>query len=285
MEYNDYFKYKRRVVIKIGSSSLQHAATGRTDLNKVEQLVRQLCNLRNMGMDVCLVSSGAIAMGRNAIGLNLRPGELSLRQACAAVGQARLMMIYQRLFAEYNQTAGQILITKNTMFDDDARQNTKNTFDELFQLGIIPVVNENDTVSTYEMQFGDNDTLAAIVSSLISADLLILLSDIDGLYTDDPRKNPQAKLVERVDALEKTYYQMAKESTGSDVGTGGMRTKLNAATIATRSGADMIIANGADVEIIHQIIEGNFKGTLFGAQKEATFDLRKFIRESVEHGE
>ena len=281
MEFNDYFKYKRRIVIKIGSSSLQHPATGRTDLNKVERLVRQLCDLRNTGMDVCLVSSGAIAMGRNAIGLDVKPGELSLKQACAAVGQARLMMIYQRLFAEYNQTAGQILITKNTMFDDDARTNTRNTFNELFQLGIIPVVNENDTVSTYEMQFGDNDTLAAIVASLIDADLLILLSDIDGLYTDDPRSNPDAKLVECVEEISDRYFQMAKESTGSDVGTGGMRTKLNAATIAARSGADMIIANGSDVEIIHQIIEGSFTGTLFRAQKEADFDLRRFIRESV----
>lgn len=167
MNVNDYFKYKKRVVVKIGSSSLQHPQTGSMNLMKIEKLVRELCDLRNQGMDVCLVSSGAIAVGRQAIGLQNRPEDISTKQACAAVGQARLMMTYQRMFAEYNQTAGQILMTKDTMLEEESCQNAQNTFEEMFRLGIIPVVNENDTVSTYEMHFGDNDTLSAIVASLL----------------------------------------------------------------------------------------------------------------------
>ena len=185
----------KRIVIKIGSSSLTHAETGRLNLAKMEHLVRQLSDLHNQGMDVCLVSSGAIAVGRAAMGVKERPSETSVKQACAAVGQAKLMMVYQKLFAEYSQTAGQILLTKNTMVNPVSRANAKNTFDELFHLGVVPVVNENDTVSTYEMQFGDNDTLSALVASMVGADLLILLSDIDGLYTDDPHKNPEARLL------------------------------------------------------------------------------------------
>ena len=188
-------KYKR-IVIKIGSSSLTHEETGRLNFEKMEHLVRVLCDIRNRGIDVCLVSSGAIAVGRDAIGLKERPTDISTKQACAAVGQGKLMMSYQKLFGEYNQTAGQVLITKNTMINPVSRENAKNTFDELFHLGVIPIVNENDTVSTYEMQFGDNDTLSALVASLVGADMLILLSDIDGLYTDDPHKNPTAKLIQ-----------------------------------------------------------------------------------------
>ena len=177
------FTKKKRVVVKIGSSSLNRGETGNLNFTKLEHLVRELCDMRNRGMDVCLVSSGAIAVGRQTIGLNERPKDISTKQACAAVGQARLMMTYQRMFAEYNQIAGQILMTKNTMVNPVSRKNAKNTFEELFRLGVIPIVNENDTVSTYEMQFGDNDTLSAIVSSLVGADLLILLSDID--YVED----------------------------------------------------------------------------------------------------
>ena len=280
MNVNDYFKYKKRVVVKIGSSSLQHPQTGSMNLMKIEKLVRELCDLRNQGMDVCLVSSGAIAVGRQAIGLQSRPQDISTKQACAAVGQARLMMTYQRMFAEYNQTAGQILMTKDTILEDESRQNAHNTFEEMFRLGIIPVVNENDTVSTYEMHFGDNDTLSAIVSSLVGADLLILLSDIDGLYTDDPRKNPEATLVECVEKMNEHYDSMAKQSTGSDVGTGGMATKLTAARIATASCTDMIMANGKDVGIIHQIISGDFRGTLFRAQNDETFDIHTYLQEN-----
>ena len=194
-------------------------------------LVRELCDIRNRGMDVCLVSSGAIAVGRTVIGLSERPDNISTKQACAAVGQARLMMTYQKLFSEYHQTVGQILMTKGTMQDNVSRKNAQNTFEELFRLGIIPVVNENDTVSTYEMQFGDNDTLSALVASLAGADLLILLSDIDGLFTDDPHKNPDASLIPVVDRLDQELLAMAKATVGSDVGTGGMAdrksTRLN----------------------------------------------------------
>ena len=208
-----HFHEKKRVVVKIGSSSLNYEETGSLNFTKLEHLVRELCNLRNRGMDVCLVSSGAIAVGRQSLGMTERPRELSTKQACAAVGQARLMMIYQKLFAEYNQVAGQVLMTKNTMVNPVSRENAKNTFDELFRLGAIPIVNENDTVSTYEMQFGDNDTLSAIVASLIGADLLILLSDIDGLFTDDPHKNPDAKLIEVVEKMDSDILGMAKSTT------------------------------------------------------------------------
>lgn len=281
METQEYLKDKKRIVVKIGSSSLNHEETGNLNFTKLEKLVRELCDIRNQGMDVCLVSSGAIAVGRKAIGLQERPKTISTKQACAAVGQARLMMTYQKMFSEYHQTAGQVLMTKGTMLHNVSRKNAQNTFEELFRLGVIPIVNENDTVSTYEMQFGDNDTLSAIVASLIGADLLILLSDIDGLFTDDPHRNPKAKLIKVVDELDEQVLAMAKATTGSDVGTGGMATKLTAARIATVSGADMIIANGEDVGILHQIFEGDFTGTLFKQHKNEDFYIADFIEESM----
>lgn len=273
-------RYKR-VVIKIGSSSLTHGETGGLNLHKMERLVRALCDLRAQGLDVCLVSSGAIAVGKEAIGMRERPEDISTKQACAAVGQAKLMMTYQKLFAEYNQIAGQVLLTKNTMINPVSRGNAENTFEELFRLGAIPIVNENDTVSTYEMQFGDNDTLSALVASLIGADLLVLLSDIDGLYTDDPRKNPDAVLIREVEQIDEKICGMAKESTGSSLGTGGMATKLMAAKIATLSGADMIVANAKDVEIIYGIFEGAYTGTRFVAKENSDFQLTNFILESI----
>ncbi len=282
MEAKECFGKKKRVVVKIGSASLHHATTGRLNLGKVERLVRELCDIRNRGIDVCLVSSGAIAVGRKVIGLTERPDHISTKQACAAVGQARLMMTYQKLFSEYHQTVGQILMTKGTMQDNVSRKNAQNTFEELFRLGVIPVVNENDTISTYEMQFGDNDTLSALVASLVGADLLILLSDIDGLFTDDPHQNPDAELIRVVEQLDEGILSMAKGTTGSDVGTGGMETKLTAAKIATCSGADMIIANGEDVGILHQIFEGEFKGTLFKEHRNEDFYIADFIEKSLE---
>ncbi|MGN0291860.1 MAG: glutamate 5-kinase [Lachnospiraceae bacterium] len=275
------FKNKKRVVVKIGSSSLSHPKTGNLDFIKLERLVRELCDLRNQNIDVCLVSSGAISVGRKMLGIKKRPKRIAVKQACAAVGQASLMMTYQKLFGEYHQSCGQVLMTKNTMTDNVSRKNAENTFEELFNLGVIPIVNENDTVNTYEIQFGDNDTLAAIVASLVGADLLILLSDIDGLFTDDPHTNPDAKLVEIVSELDEQYLHMAKESTGSDVGTGGMATKLNAARIATYSGADMIIANGKDVGVLHKIFEDDFVGTVFTANKDEDFYIPDFIEEHL----
>ena len=277
----EYIKDKQRIVIKIGSSSLQHAATGDMDYVKIEKLVRALCDISNQGKEVVLVSSGAIAAGKKAMNLSKRDvsddNPIAVKQACAAVGQARLMMVYQKIFSEYNHIAAQILMTKNTVVDDLNRFNAHNTFMELLKLGAIPVVNENDTVATYEIEIGDNDTLSAIVAAMIEADLLILLSDIDGLYTDDPRKNPDAEFIEVVDYLDDRIMQMGRSTTGSSVGTGGMGTKLTAAKIATKSGADMIIANSKNLEVIHQIMEGENVGTLFKAHIDEDFDLKSFV--------
>jgi len=245
----------------------------------MEKLVRELSNIRNQGKEVVLVSSGAVAAGRQALGCQ-KPETLAEKQAYAAVGQARLMMVYQKVFSEYNQTAAQILMTKNTIVDNVSRGNARNTFDELLKLVAVPIVNENDTVSTYELKFGDNDRLSAIVSALIGADLLILLSDIDGLYSDDPKKTPDAVFIEQVDELSEELMSMGKSTTGSDVGTGGMAAKLYAARIATDSGADMVIANGDHVEVIWDILNGEIKGTLFTAHKSTDFALLDYI-ESV----
>lgn len=268
---------KQRIVIKIGSSSLTHPQTGELNLLKIEKLIRILCDLKGEGRDVVLVSSGAIAAGRQAIGGQKRPESISEKQAYAAVGQARLMMVYQKLFSEYNRIAAQVLLTKDTMTNDASRYNAQNTFDELIHLGAIPIVNENDTVSTHEIRFGDNDRLSAIVAALIGADLLILLSDIDGLYSDDPRRNPQARFISLVEEITPGLLEMGKDTAGSDVGTGGMSAKLAAARIATDSGSDMIIANGENVEIIHDIMQGEFRGTLFMAHRNLDFDLMDYI--------
>ena len=278
----ELIKDKRRIVVKIGSSSLTHKETGDMDYIRMEKLVRELSDIRNQGKEVVLVSSGAIAAGKNAVNLkdvrvNSSAESLAVKQACSAVGQARLMMTYQRLFAEYNQVAAQILMTKNTIVDDLNRYNAHNTFTELLKLGAIPVVNENDTITTYEIEFGDNDTLSAIVASLVDADLLILLSDIDGLYTDDPRKNPDAKFISQVDELSDELMGMGKATTGSNVGTGGMNTKLLAARIATKAGADMIIANSKDIGVLHRLLAGEDEGTLFVAKKDENFDLSGFV--------
>lgn len=268
---------KQRIVVKIGSSSLTHMHTGELNLLKIEKLIRILCDLKGEGKDVVLVSSGAIAAGRQALGGQKRPDTISEKQAYAAVGQARLMMVYQKIFAEYNHVAAQVLLTKDTMTNDASRYHAQNTFDELMNLGVVPIVNENDTVSTHEIQFGDNDRLSAIVAALIGADLLILLSDIDGLYSDDPHKNPDARFISMVPEITQQFLEMGKDTSGSDVGTGGMSAKLAAARIATDSGSDMVIANGADVEIIHEIMAGEEKGTLFMAHPNLDFDLMDYI--------
>lgn len=269
-------KDKKRVVIKIGSSSLTHEMTGELNLLKIEKLVRIICDLKGAGKDVVLVSSGAIAAGRKALGLSQKPETISAKQACAAVGQARLMMVYQKLFSEYNHVAAQVLLTKDTMINDASRYNAQNTFDELLKLEVIPIVNENDTVSTHEIQFGDNDRLSALVAALIGADLLILLSDIDGLYSDDPHNNPEAEFISLVSEITPELLDMGKGS-ASDVGTGGMSAKLAAARIATDSGSDMVIANADDVEVIYEIMNGGDKGTLFLAHTNLDFDLMNYI--------
>ena len=272
MNYRELLKDKKRVVIKVGSSSLIHKETNKLDLRKLEVLVRELSDLHNQGKDVVLVTSGAVAVGASAFGMHEKPTELKKKQACSAVGQARLMMIYQKLFSEYNQLSAQILMTKNTMVNNVNRKNAQNTFNELLSLGVIPIVNENDSISTYELQnlekFGDNDTLSAMVAALVRADLLILLSDIDGLFTDDPNTNPDAKFIDVVENLDDNLLNMGKGTSGSKVGTGGMATKLTAAQIASAAGVDMVIANGADFHIIHKITEGRRYGTLFVSQSK-----------------
>lgn len=282
MNLRDCIKDKKRIVIKVGSSSLQHKETGGLDYIKLEVLVREICNLRNMGKEVVLVSSGAIAVGKRAVHLGKDDDPIAVKQACAAIGQARLMMTYQKIFSEYNHVCAQILMTKNTIVDPLNRFNAHNTFSELLKLGVVPIVNENDTVATYEIKFGDNDTLSAIVAALIDADLLILLSDIDGLYTDDPNQNKDAKFISVVDELTDDLMQMGKASTGSNVGTGGMNTKLQAAKIATVAGADMIIANADDMRIIHRIMDGREYGTFFKARKDEDFYLADYV-ENMEY--
>ena len=281
MNIREAVKDKKRIVIKIGSSSLMHNETGRLNLGKIEKLVRTIVDIKNSGKEVVLVSSGAIAVGRMAIGLNEKPDELPVKQACAAIGQAKLMMVYQKIFAEYSTTAAQVLMTKATVMNDKSRRNAQNTFNELLNLGAVPIVNENDTVSTYEIKqvqtFGDNDRLSAIVTSIIDADLLILLSDIDGLYTDDPNSNPDARFINQVDVIDDKLLNMGKSTSGSGVGTGGMATKLKAAGIAVSSGADMVIANGNDIDNIAKIMSGADVGTLFVSCKDENFDLVKFI--------
>ena len=277
-ELRSKLKDKKRVVVKIGSSSLQHPETGDLDYIKMDILVRELCNIRNQGKDVILVTSGAIACGRRAVHIS-KPATIAEKQACAAIGQERLMTTYQRIFSEYGHLAAQILMTRNTIVADLNRYNAHNTFSELMNMGVIPIVNENDTISTFEIEdvIGDNDTLSAIVTALTGADLLILLSDIDGLYTDDPHKNPDAKFIDRVDSLTDELLSMGKGTTGSDIGTGGMETKLTAAKIATYSGADMVIANGKDVRVIHRIMEGRNYGTIFKANKNEAFNFAQFV--------
>lgn len=275
-EYRSALKDKKRIVVKIGSSSLTHMETGNINLDKMERLVRVLTDLNNQGKEVILVSSGAIAAGRKSLQIAERPTEKSVKQACAAVGQARLMMLYQKLFAEYNQLTAQILLTKYTMINDISRENARSTFRELAKMKVIPIVNENDTVSTDEIEFGDNDTLSALVAALVEADMLILLSDIDGLYTDDPRKNKDAGLISLVPVVTEEILAMGKGA-GSSVGTGGMSTKITAARIAGGCGADMVIANGEDVGVIRKIMDGDAVGTLFLAHRSADFRLKDYL--------
>ena len=281
MDLRERLKDKNRIVIKIGSSSLTHPETGALNFAKLEILVREITDLKNQGKDVVLVSSGAIAVGSKAAGFPKRPERVEEKQACAAIGQARLMMIYQKLFSEYSQTCAQILMTKNTVLNNLSRRNAYNTFQELFKLGAVPIVNENDTVSTYEMQFGENDTLSAIVAALVRADLLILLSDIDGLYTDDPNTNPDARFVEVVEKIDDDFLSMGKSTSTSNVGSGGMASKLTAARLATSAGADLVIANGKDFRNLHRLMDGEKLGTLFVGHPSEDFYLMDYLEKML----
>lgn len=280
-EMRESLKEKKRIVIKVGSASITHKETGSLDLRKIEKLVRVISDLNAEGKDVILVSSGAIATGRSVIGMHRRPRSMAEKQAFAAIGQARLMMTYQKIFSEYSVIASQVLLTKNIMLDPRSRENATNTFLELLNLGTVPVVNENDTVSTSEINqvetFGDNDQLAAIVGAVVHADLVILLSDIDGLFTDDPKKNPDAEFIPFIPEINGDILEMGKSDSGSNVGTGGMSAKLAAARIATDSGADMVIARFTSADVITEILDGENVGTLFAAHENKDFDLVQYL--------
>ncbi len=250
-----------RIVIKIGTSTLAHA-TGRLNIQRVEELCKILSDIKNAGHQVILVSSGAIGMGVGKLGLQKRPSDIPTKQAAAAVGQCELMYTYDKLFGEYNHTVAQLLITGDDVADETRHNNFRNTLNRLLELGALPIINENDTVATEELGIGDNDTLAAIVASSIGADKLVLLSDIDGLYTADPHTHPDAKLISKVTTLDEKILALAGAS-GSNLGTGGMVTKLQAARLCMEAHCDMIITNGCRPGDLYAILEGKQIGTTF----------------------
>ena len=251
-----------RIVVKVGTSTLAHS-TGRLNIRHTEELVKVLSDLKNAGHEVILVSSGAIGMGVGKLSLSARPTDMSSKQACAAVGQCELMYTYDRLFSAYDHTVAQILLTGVDIEHASRRENIQNTLARLLELGALPIINENDTVATDEItSIGDNDTLAAIVTCCIKADLLVLLSDIDGLYTADPHTHPEATLIHRVESVTPEIEQLGGGS-NSGLGTGGMSAKLTAAKIATGAGVDMVIANGANANVLYDIVDGKDVGTRF----------------------
>ena len=254
-----------RIVIKVGTSTLAHK-TGLLNIKRVENMCKVISDLKNAGHEILLVSSGAIGMGLGKVGITSRPDDIPTKQAAAAIGQCELMYTYDKLFSEYNHTVAQILMTGAYVTIEDYGKNLKNTLFRLLELGVIPIINENDTVTTDEIVIGDNDTLGATIANEVKADLLILLSDIDGLFTDDPNKNPNAKRISVVDEITKEIETLAGNR-GSVLGTGGMITKINAAKLVTQNGIDMIIANGRNPEILYEIINGEGICTRFVGKK------------------
>ncbi len=254
------------VVVKIGTSSLTYD-NGKMNYRRIEKLVMVLSDLKNQGKHVVLVSSGAIGVGVAKLNLPKKPTEVKEKQATAAVGQCQLMAIYDKFFSQYGQDVAQILITKYIIDNEHSRQNAVNTFSTLLEMGVIPVVNENDVISTEEIEFGDNDTLSAFVARLVGADLLIILTDIDGYYNDNPKVNPDAKLIEEIYEITDEIKQKAGGA-GSKMGTGGMLTKLIAAEIAQQDKITTVIAQGDDPEIIYQILDGESVGTVVYGRKE-----------------
>lgn len=250
-----------RIVVKVGTSTLAHS-TGCLNIRHVENLVKVLSDLKNSGHEIILVSSGAIGMGVGKLLLSNRPDDMPTKQAAAAVGQCELMYTYDKLFGEYNHTVAQILLTGEDVEQDKRRINFENTLYRLLELKALPIINENDTISTSEISVGDNDTLGAIVACCAKADLLVLLSDIEGLYTDDPHTNKDAKLIEDVEEINEEILSLGKGK-GSNLGTGGMVTKLNAASIVTKEGIDMVICHGARPEQLYDIVENKHAGTRF----------------------
>lgn len=250
-----------RIVIKIGTSTLAHP-TGHLNIRRVEEICKIISDIKNSGHEVIMVSSGAIGMGVGKLGLRSRPEDIPTKQAAAAVGQCELMYTYDKLFSEYNHTVAQLLITGEDVQNETRHNNFSNTLNRLLELGVLPIINENDTVSTKEIIIGDNDTLAAIVAESVKADRLVLLSDIDGLYTADPHTDPNAKLIPVIREIDDAIVALAGGSNGSQ-GTGGMVTKLQAARICLNCGCDMIIANGNTPTNLYSIIDGESVGTTF----------------------
>ena len=254
-----------RIVVKVGTSTLARP-TGRLNIRHVEELVKVLSDLKNAGHEMILVSSGAIGMGVGKLNLPGKPADMPTKQAAAAVGQCELMYTYDRLFAQYNHTVAQILLTGEDIDHEDRRQNFENTMFRLLELGALPIINENDTIATAEIKVGDNDTLGGIVACCVKADLLVLLSDIEGLYTADPRKDPNATLISVVEEVTADIEALAGGA-GSSLGTGGMATKLRAAKMVTAAGCDMIIANGENPNYLYDIVDGKPTGTRFLGKK------------------
>ncbi len=255
-------KKKKRIVVKVGTSTLTYD-TGKINLRRINDLARVLSDLQNSGYEVILVSSGAIGVAMGKLGFSKKPSDTKVKQSLAAVGQCELMALYDRMFSEYHNTVAQILLTRSDVDIPKREKHTKDTFDTLLEMGIIPIVNENDTVSVEEIEIGDNDSLSAIVAKLVEADLLVLFSDIDGLFDSDPRSNPDAHLISRVEDIEKVSDKAGGAVSG--VGTGGMVTKLEAARIANSANISMIIANGNNIDALYDIIDGKKVGTLFKA--------------------
>ena len=255
-----------RIVVKVGTSTLAHPG-GRLNIRNVEELVKVLSDLKNAGHEIILVSSGAIGMGIGKLNMDRSHMDMPAKQAAAAVGQCELMHTYDTLFLKYSHTVGQILITSEDIEDSERRSNFQNTMKTLLKFGALPVVNENDTVATTEINsVGDNDTLGAIIAKTIDADILILMSDIDGLFTADPNRNPDARLIETVDEITKEIEAFAGDAC-SELGTGGMATKIGAAQMVTESGCDMVIINGNYPDKLYDIVEGKSAGTLFRARR------------------
>ena len=271
MGFRSRLKEAKRIVVKVGTSTLTYD-NGNINLRRIEKLTRVLSDIVNSGKEVTLVSSGAIGVGVSKLNLKEKPKDIREKQALSAVGQCELMHIYSKFFGEYSHTVGQVLLTRDVIEDERIKNNVCNTFEILLDKKIIPIVNENDTISIDEIEnianFGDNDNLSAIVSQLINADLLIILSDIDGFYDSDPRNNKDAKLLDEIETITEELEACAGGA-GSNLGTGGMATKLIAAKRATEEGIDMVLANGKEPEIILDILDGNDIGTLFVGKRKS----------------
>ena len=250
-----------RIVIKVGTSTLTHQ-NGNINIRRIENLCKVIADLKNAGYEIILVSSGAIAMGVGKLGLKQKPNDIPTKQACAAIGQCELMYVYDKLFQEHNHSVAQILMTGADFENKERYDNFKNTLDRLLELGVLPIINENDTIATSEIKVGDNDTLSAITAVGAHANLLILLSDIDGLYTADPHRVADATLIPEVSEITEELLELAGAA-GTEVGTGGMVTKLSAAKLCMDSGIDMMIANGSDPTVLYDIFDGKTVGTRF----------------------